>query len=789
MKKLFLIASIIFSVAVNASADNHLLRELFESITGRTIPQDTVKSSGNQLVVSDSASVSQHLDSLLTASDSVALGDTSYRHILPDSVIAALAIPDSVLKQLAGSDSLVLANIHLWYLDTTFYAKLDSTLWHEFDSVHATLPDKSDIRKAERKNRKDYRDSVIKNTPRILETFVVPDSMYYERMLVWSHDRYFNEFNLQKIDTTYNYHFYDMPQVRNDVDAVYLGVSGSPMMSTNYFERPKSQEVSFAEAYLPYSYTSDNILLYNTKSPYTLLSYSGNPFIDRKKDENNLHLMSSQNITPELNLTLEFKRYGGGGMLDREKTDNRTFNIGTNYIGKNYALNAGFFGQSVNRNENGGMNNDFWVQDTTVEYKSIEVNLANASSSMKRRTVFVTHTLAVPMNFFRKDADSLSVGEGTVAYIGHSFEYSSFRRSYQDAITKDIEREFYFGQFNINDAQSRDSVAVRRIDNRLYIKLQPYAPDAILSKIKAGVGYNYRMIYNFTPEYFITGNKDKYDHNAYVYGGVSGMFRKYLEWNAFGRFDFSGYNIGDFQIAGDIRLSAYPIEEGIHFKGHVETSLKKPDWFQQDLFFNHHQWNNNFGKVSETRLQATVDIPKWKLKAFANYAFVNNMVYYDSLSVVRQNPGQVHVLSAGLEANIKVWALHFDNRLLFQQSSDNNVLPLPTFAANLKYYIQFPVVKNVMELQLGANGIFYTRYHVPAYSPDLNVFYNQKSKELGSVPYIDIFVNVQWKQACIYVKLTNIAKGWPSNDYFSALHYVRPSRTLKIGIYWPFYVY
>ena len=69
------------------------------------------------------------------------------------------------------------------------------------------------------------------------------------------------------------------------------------------------------------------------------------------------------------------------------------------------------------------------------------------------------------------------------------------------------------------------------------------------------------------------------------------------------------------------------------------------------------------------------------------------MGYYDSLSVVRQHSEPVHVMSAALEQNFKVWAFHFDHRVLFQMTSNDEVLPLPKITANLHYYLQFNLLK------------------------------------------------------------------------------------------------
>ncbi|MBO8484951.1 MAG: hypothetical protein IAB78_00810, partial [Bacteroidetes bacterium] len=68
--------------------------------------------------------------------------------------------------------------------------------------------------------------------------------------------------------------------------------------------------------------------------------------------------------------------------------------------------------------------------------------------------------------------------------------------------------------------------------------------------------------------------------------------------------------------------------------------------------------------------------------------------------------------------------------------------------------------------------------------------HNQNDELYGNCPFIDVFVNIQWKRACIFIKAVNLGMGWPNNsaDYFSADGYIRSQRAIKFGIFWPFYV-
>lgn len=612
--------------------------------------------------------------------------------------------------------------------------------------------------------------------------------MRYKRLITWKADQKFNEVILEEQDTSYNYYFNDYPFFRKDVNATYLGTIGSATENLNYFKREKVEDAYYFTPYIGDSYTPETLPQYNVKKYYTELAYWGTIFALKEMEENNLNLRVSENISPAFNFTIAYLRYGSRGMLKNEATDNRTTSLAVNYLGKKYVMNGGVIWQNIKRQENGGVQDSRWIRDTTVDTKTIEVNLSNANNKMNRLTAFVDHSYAIPMNFFRKNKDSLAVGEGTMAYIGHSGEFTSYNKLYTDEIAASdtYGRAFYFNKFYLNPIASNDELSTTDFNNKFFIKLQPFAPDAVISKLNAGIGYQMLSVYKFDEQFYLTGKKREYQNNAYVYAGVEGKFKKYFEWKAFGDYYFIGYKMANFDLDGQIRISFYPIDKGIHLTGKISTSLKTPTYLQQHVSMNHHQWDLNLNKVSESKIQASLTIPKWDLEASFGYDLISGFTYYDELSMLRQSPNVLNVMTGYLMKNFKVWALHFDNKILFQMASDEYILPLPRFALNLRYYFEFNVVKNVLRMQVGMDGQFNTKYYAKSYAPDLGVFYNQRNELIGNCPYCDIFVNMQWKRACIFVKYTNALRGTPTSDYFSAYNYIKPGRDIKIGIFWPF---
>lgn len=665
------------------------------------------------------------------------------------------------------------------------------------DSIPAVTYSKKELKRMYRDSVWAYKDSVLRNTPRILHTYVFDDTTKYKRMFLWNADTWFNKPVSISPDTTFHDWFSEQPHQKYDAGATWLGVSGSAMLYNNWFLRPQMKEFPFFEYYLPYSYTPETLPFYNTKTPYTELAYWGTLFANKKMEESNIRFLHTQNFTPSFNVNFLYQRYGSAGMLESERTDNRTLAITGNYLGKRYVAQGGYLFNRIKRDENGGISDPSMVLDTLVDAKIIPITLKDANNTLKRNTFFLTHSYGIPFKFLQK-ADTLEVnddkelGDGTMAYIGHSFDASIYSKKYNDNIsaTDSIARAFYHNKFYINPTTSADSMRVFKLENRFFINMQPWAKDAIISTISGGIGHQYLNLYGFRQQFFLEGNSNEKQNNMYMYFGAGGKFRRYFSWDGIGVFNFAGYYQNDFSIDGKVKFSSYPkgMRQGMHLTGKLHISQQRPNYFFNNIYTNHYVWNNNFEKTTQTRIEGKIEIPDWKMEAFVGYAMLKNNTYFDSLSIIRQNPESMSILTAYLKKDFKLWKFHFDNKILFQVSSDEDVVPLPELALDLRYYFQFWLVKDVLNVQMGANAIYTSDYYAQGYSPALGVFYNQKTEKIGNTPYIDAFINMQWKRASIFVKYLNAAQGWPDSDYFSAFRYIRSQKILKLGIHWPFYV-
>ena len=786
---------------------------------------------------------------LVTARDSIFPPD-SLKDIDPFRYKYYVAIIDSLVHSIV-SDSLKNAGDSIdWpILDSLYTLEYNARKKAEFDAWYAGLSKlerkKYDIEQKEKIKRriadslqlvKDSliarRDSIRENTPRILETFAFPDSMLYKRIIQWTHEREFHKMDIQLPDTSADFRFHDYPFFRKDLNATWLGVSGSPVQYYNYFRRNSENGMSFYEPYESWSYSAKTLPFYNTKTAYTELSYFGTLFANSQKSSDNLHILTSQNIFPELNYTLEYNRFGGNGIMENETTANKTLSVSVNYTGKKYLLHAGYINNRITRNENGGTTDNSMVRDTTLDAREYPVHLTNASNSIHKKTFTLDQQYRIPFTFIntmrekkldkayrekilasgdssliavadslvvlaaqeRAAADTLDPDDITTAFIGHSSEYTVFRKLYNDQIatTDKIGRRFY-ENYLYNPTNSYDSVRVSKLENRIFLRLQPWADDAIVSKLNGGIGNRITNWYDFDPT-FLKGNTNTIWNSTFVYAGVEGQLRDYIHWDATGDYVFLGSEMNDMSLKANALLTLHPFRRArtspVLLNLHFETSLKEPEHYHNHFFSNHYRWDNDFGKTSTTKVQAKLDIPRWKISAEVGYALLDGNIYYDSLAVVRQNTVPMSVLSAALNKNFAFGPLHLDNRVLFQVSSNQEVVPVPQLAINSRVYFQFNISQGTLKLQMGGDAWYNTKFYSPGWNPAVGVFYNQRKEQYNNGPVIDAFINAQWKRACIFVKAENVGQGWPmeKNDYFSAHNYIRTQRALKLGVYWPFYL-
>lgn len=620
-----------------------------------------------------------------------------------------------------------------------------------------------------------------------LESFYFDDSTRMTRIFAWSVNPEYNDIRRVDVDTTLSGRFqidYSYMMLTGGIGSANLGNVGGATIPLNYFDRVTPQNFAFIDAWSTYVLRPRDVIFYNAKIPYSRLTYSMSGQV--RNEENMFHIVLSHNVSPSTSVNLVYNAESTKGLYINQGTMDRYFAVSTAHTGKRYAIHGGYIYNHSDVNENGGIKNDRDVTDTVLMNSNlIPVNLAKANNTFRGHTFWWTQSYGIPLR--KQRSDELTIQKIPTIYIGQEFDYSMFRKTYTASGDSVL-----FPTYYINKDASDDFMSEQMIDVKAFMQLQPYNRDGILGLISAGLGNQSTEYYNFIPEnyreQFGQGGREQ-RNSTYIYGGVEGKFKKYLEWNAKARLNMIGYRAGDLMAEGRIRLSAYTKKQKpISLEAKVRYSLTDPNYWVQSYFSNHFAWRNSFTKESSMLVSAKFSVPSIGLHLGADYEMTTGKVYYDAASRPTQSLDPLSVLGVYLQKDFRAGGFHFNHRVLFQLSSSQIVAPVPMISAYASYYFDFDVVKKVLNVQVGLDGRYQTKYYGFGYNPALGQFYNQREKELGGYPYLDAYVSAKWKRMRILVKLHHFNENlFGTRDYFMVLHQPQNRMMFKLKFSWSFY--
>ena len=201
----------------------------------------------------------------------------------------------------------------------------------------------------------------------------------------------------------------------------------------------------------------------------------------------------------------------------------------------------------------------------------------------------------------------------------------------------------------------------------------------------------------------------------------------------------------------------------------------------QHYVSNYFMWDNDFSKTRRVRFGGELMVRRTGTLISASVENVQNLIYFNQAGMPVQNGGSVQVVSASLTQNLAYRALHWDNRVLYQTSSDKDVLSLPTLAVYSNLYLKFKVAR-VLDVQFGVDCDFYTKYHAPFYQPATMAFCNQRDIKVGNYPFMNLYANMKLRKARFYIMMSHINQGMTGKNYFALPHYPMNPRRFQMGV-------
>lgn len=603
------------------------------------------------------------------------------------------------------------------------------------------------------------------------------------------------------IDTLqYNYHREFVPSMASDA-WTSTGNFGCAGINQIFFERKESSEFIFADALEHWIPNADNQKFYNTRIPMTLLSYSWGG--GRESGQDRLKGIFSGNAGKRIQVGAMLDYLYSKGGYDRQALKDFVWGFSGSYTGDRYELQASVATFNSVNHESGGIKDDAYITDPAslqggdpnIDAKAIPVNLSSAFSRVKGSQFRMNHRYKV--GYYEEE----QVNDSTInrTYIPVSsfiwtFDYKTNTHKFvNENATEDGE---YFENSYLSVDGTNEETKYWRIRNTIGIDMlegfNKYAKFG-LSAYATHEVRRYTQVCdtmltssykpeNLTPFPEFDIEPKTIENLLWVGGQLTKQRGSILTYGATAQFGIVGSVAGDIDVSGHLSTHIPLLGDTVSIVGEGFFRNTEASFLLKNYISNHFAWKNDFGKIRRFRVGGRIEIPRFGTTLSAGVENLQNYVYFNTLALPEQEGGSVQVFSASLSQNFRLGILHWNNRLTYQTSSNESVLPLPKLAVYSDLFLSFTVSK-VLKINLGVDCNYYTNYYAPAYQPSTMSFYNQTEKKLGNYPFMNAYADMKLSKTRFFVMYSHLNQGmFGGNNYFAALHYpMNPSR-FQLGI-------
>lgn len=577
-----------------------------------------------------------------------------------------------------------------------------------------------------------------------------------------------------------------------------LGGSGMNMI---WMDRPAMGDFFFSDAVAAWLPSPSKQLFFNSRVPMTLLGY--NTGGGRENSQDRLSTVFSGNINAEAQIGAFLDYLYSKGSYNRQAAKDLAWGFSGSYIGPRYQMQAYFYHYNLMGQQNGGIEDPLYITDpavvqggvTKVDAKAIPVLLNHAVARYKGTRFTMNHRYAV--GFWRdlpmQETDTVQRREYVpVTSFIYTLDYSDHSHQFKD--NDPAETAEYFGNAYIDSKITDGRTTMSTLDNILGVSLlegfNRYAKFGLAAYLKYRIN-RYRQ----TPDTITgTGRDDltpwpdgigsiaaKHNENlAYAGAQITKQQGSILTYEATGEIGITGRVSGDVRLDGTVRTRIPLRNDSLQVRLNGSFHNVAPSYFLNNYLSNHFIWHNDFGKQRTLRFGGAIDYSRTDTHLEIQAANVQNQIYFNQAYLPTQHGGSVQIFSARLRQNLRLGILHWDNRVTYQTTSDEHIIPLPKLAVYSNLYLKFKIA--TLSVQLGMDCDYYTKYYAPQYQPATSVFANQHSVQLGNYPFMNAYANFKLSKTRFYVMMSHVNQGWFSKDYFALPGYPLNPRRFQIGL-------
>lgn len=603
------------------------------------------------------------------------------------------------------------------------------------------------------------------------------------------------------IDTLFlNYHKSFIPSHQSTAWAT-TGNFGASGQNQIFFQRKPTSDFFFQDAidsWLPGVATQR---YYNTRIPMTIISHNtgGNKYSNQDRTQ----VLFSGNVDKKLQLGGAIDYIYSKGSYNYQADKNFRWSLFGSYIGDRYEMQTFFNSYNYLGKENGGITDDQYITDpakvqggeTKVDNKSIPTYLTAAHSKMTGLEFYLNQSYNVGHYKYQRDSVTDTIIGRTYIPVTRFIWTADFKTSKHLFLNQNAAQDqSFFENSYLSLTGTDETTRFWRLRNTLGVSLlegfNKYAKFGF-SVYATHEMRRYKQVVDTVSgkelpeglvELPVTIDPTKTQQLLWVGGQLTKQRGSILTYAATAQFGLLGDVSGDIDIEGSVTTRFKLFGDTVSLKAYGYFKNLEAPYLLKQFVSNHYAWDNKFSKVQRFRAGGVLNLPWIYTSINVGYETLNNYIYFNNNSLPEQSSSAVHVLNASLTNHLGFGIFNWDNEATYQTSSNASVLPLPKFSIFSNMYLKFRIAR-VLDVQVGVDCNYYTKYHAPAYNPAIMSFYNQSEIECGNFAFADVYANFKLKKARFYVMYSHANKGlFGGNNYFSIPHYPLNPGRFQLGI-------
>ena len=574
----------------------------------------------------------------------------------------------------------------------------------------------------------------------------------------------------------------------------------SPVQSRIYFSRQRTTDFLFANAYTPYIITPQQVKFYHTTTPYSTIAYKKG-FVTNL-GQSDISFSFTGNVTRRVNLGMTIDYLNSFGRFANLEGKTVYGSVFGSYNGDHYSLQGAFTWNTLSNFENGGLQN---INDLQGKLKpeDLPVNI-QGMSGLRYLSGYLNHYYSICVERERKvnyrerneegeweKKDSIKIEYVPVTTFRHIFEVNDATKRY---IEKDAQGFYPNTYYNQNT--TADSAACLSIKNTLSVTFEEefntwlkfgatvYAMNETQRHLSLLPVYSDSV--GLPPDITF---ENRWTNNTYVGGALYKNRGKHIHYGFDGNVCLLGYKLGEFQINGHIDGGFKLGKDSMTIAAKAFFRNETPDYYLQRYRSNHYEWDNDFNKQYRLHISGEIAYPtKWvKPKLKVSFENITQPIYFDTDGIPKQMDGNIQVLAADLQLNITTPWVNLDNSIVYQLSSSDK-MPLPTLTLYNNLYYHGTWVK-VLDVQIGVDMRFFTKYYAPILNPALGQFCVQNEVQVGNYPVMNVYANfyVRKLRLKLFAQYQHFNASFMNKQYFEMPSYPMAPDMFRAGIAWHFY--